>query len=103
MIAEEAYGLNEKGVMTSLLDAEDRIFHGRTDPWTARHPLALESKSPVVGIESDSFGHERGGLLGLCLVGIPVRDRALRYTVRGEDDGNNSPLFSAGFSPSRNE
>src|SRR5208283_1769985 len=61
--------------------------------------LALKGERPVRCRQTRFSRYQFGSFFGLPLVGIALRDRALGNAVRGEDNGQLRPIFSARLLP----
>src|SRR5579859_5647299 len=75
MVAEETNGLDYNGRVTFLAQTGEGGFHGRTDPGSAGHALALKGEKPVRSGEpqrSETSGHVGRGPLGFHRVGVRV-------------------------------
>src|SRR5664279_816110 len=98
MIADETDGLHENTRLTRLPQTHDGFFHGGTEPFAARHSLALESEAPRANFGA-LRGHQRRRLAGLRLVRIALGNGTLGNAVRREQHGQLRSVLSASFRP----
>ena len=103
VIAKKSHRLHKDSQVPLSLQPKHGVFHRRPKPRSARHSLTLESKTPVIGPESNRLRHQRRRLLSLLLVRIALRNRPLRNTVSGKDHRQFRPSLAASLGPAGNK
>src|SRR5664279_895911 len=98
MIADEADGLHENTRLTRLPQTHDGLFDGGTEPFAARHSLALESEAPRANF-GDLRGNQRRRLAGLRLVGIALGNGTQGNAMGREQHGQLRSVLRASFRP----
>ena len=94
-------GCTNTPVWPARSQAGDRVLHCGTQPFAARHALALKGELPGADLRN-LRRDQRRRLARLRLVGIAFGDGSLRHAVRGEQHRQRRPCCCAGaFQPVR--